>query len=75
MINSLSKKTIIRFLHKNGFKYIERNSYANDFCNVVFEDEGISICNNIGVAIYGLDMFGMIGVMTYYGLINRDYKK
>ena len=71
----LSKKEIIPFLKKNGFKYIERNSYANEYCGICFTDEGITIADNDGEEYFVSDMFGMIGVLTYYGFINKNYKK
>ena len=70
------KKQVIEFLKRNGFKKIEPNSYANDICNVVINDWNYAVSNNRGDAIYSNDenIYWLIGVLTYYGYINKNYK-
>jgi hypothetical protein len=66
----------IEFLLKNGFERNETNSYTNNHCNVVFEDDVIVVADNHGSTMYSKDfnMYWLIGVLTYYGHISRDYK-
>lgn len=65
----------ISFLKRNGFKKMEANSYANDECNVVFEDGKFAVANNDGNAIYSNDnsIFWLIGVLSYYHYIPKNY--
>ena len=67
---------IIWFLKKNGFKRMEKNSYANDRVNVVIEKNGFAIANGEGTAMYskGHSIYWLIGVLTYYGFIDKNYK-
>ncbi len=67
---------VIEFLKRNGFEKMDKNSYANDRCNVVFEENGYSVANSNGDAIYSNDfnIYWLIGVLTYYGFIEKDYK-
>lgn len=67
----------IPFLKKNGFKRMERNSYANDRCNVVIHSEYYAVSDNKGNAMYSanLNIYWLIGVLTYYGHINKDYEQ
>lgn len=68
-------RIIISLLRKNGFKCMERFSYANDMCGVVFNEDGICIATNEGDEFVCDDMFQMIGFLTYYGFMNKNYKQ
>ena len=76
---------VIDFLVKNGFTWMEKNSYANDMCNVVYEELKsdnkkigyYAVSNNNGDTMYSstLEIYWLIGVLTYYGYIDKNYKK
>jgi hypothetical protein len=68
-------KDVIKFLKLNGFKKIETNSYANDRCNVVLEKDSYAVANNSGDAMYSKDLniYWLIGVLTYYNYMDKNY--
>jgi len=68
-------KPIIEFLKRNGFEKIEAGSYANNICNVVIKNNSYAVSNNNGDAMYSknLNIYWLIGVLTYYGYINKNY--
>lgn len=69
-------KAIIEFLEKNGFKRIEENSYSNDLCNVVIEKDHYVLANNEGDVMYSpnLNIYWLIGALTYLGFMDKNYK-
>jgi hypothetical protein len=70
--------TVVRFLRKNGFLKIESKKYANDKCTVTFEEDGYyAVANNKGDTRYSNDynIYWLIGVLTYYGFIDKNYIK
>jgi len=69
-------KYIIDFLQLNGFERTEKSSYVNDLCNVVIENDHYAVANNVGATQYSSDLniYWLIGVLTYYGFISRMYK-
>ena len=74
--NTKEMKKIEYFLKRNGFKRVDKGSYANESCNVVFEEnETIAVADNNGIAIYSKDrnIYWLIGVLTYYNLMARNY--
>ena len=50
---------IKNFLNKQGFKVMEDNEFASEFCSFVFIDDGsFEIANNNGgLTYYGSDIF------------------
>ena len=46
----------IAFLKKNGFKKMEQNSYANEFCNIVLEKNHYVVTNNSWGTMYSNDL-------------------
>lgn len=72
------KQACISFLEKNGFVKtdVEIESYANDYCNVVFEDqESMILAFNDGTQFFAKpNIYFLIGWLTYYNHINRDFK-
>ena len=70
-------KKIIAFLKLNGFEKMETNSYANDLCNVVFEDSFLTVADNHGEqrATAKENIYWLIGVLTWHSFINKIYKK
>ena len=67
---------IIKFLKQNGFNRCEKNSYSNHRCNVVITELGFEIANNNGDCMYSDDhnIYWLIGVLTYYGFMVKNYK-
>ena len=65
------------FLLKNGFEQQEeKNHYVNGECSVLIESDHYAVANADGDAIYsnGLNIYWLIGVLTYNGYIARNYK-
>lgn len=72
------KQACINFLEKNGFikTDVEIESYANDHCNVVFEDNvSMIMAFNDGTQFFATpNIYFLIGWLTYYGHIDKNYK-
>lgn len=71
------KNSVIRFLKLNGFSKMEKSSYANNLCNVVLNKDGTyTVADNNGGCIYSNDgnIYWLIGVLTYYRYIDKNYK-
>lgn len=68
---------VIRFLKNNGFKKIEPKSYVNDKCNVIIDINGYWVANNNGDTMYSdnFNIYWLIGVLTYYNYIDKNYKQ
>jgi hypothetical protein len=66
---------VIAFLKLNGFDRMETNSYANDRCNVVYEDGYFAVADRDGNTTYSKDqnIYWLIGFLTYYGFMNKNY--
>lgn len=69
-------KAVINFLKQNGFELIELGSYANNKCNVVITPDNYEVANSNGDAMYSKDhnIYWLIGVLTYYGFIPKEYE-
>jgi hypothetical protein len=69
-------KDVIDFLKLNGFVRLEEDSYGNDFCSVILEDDHYAICDNEGNVWYSHDhtIYTLIGYLTYYGYMDKNYK-
>lgn len=66
------------FLLKNGFNQEdEPNHYVNEVCSVLIEDDHYAVANANGDAMYsnGLNIYWLIGVLTYYGYMWKHYKQ
>ena len=50
---------------------------ANDRCNVVFETDHYAVANNQGDVMYSEDMniYWLIGMLTYHGYMDKNYKQ
>ena len=66
-----------QFLLSNGFEKMEYNSYANNVCNVIINNEdGIyEVANNEGDVMYSNDMsiYWLIGYLTFTKFITQNY--
>lgn len=68
---------VIAFLEKNGFECTVKNIYVNDRCTVVFQGYGgYAVSDNQGNTMYSHDIniYWLIGVLTYYGYMDKNYK-
>jgi coproporphyrinogen III oxidase-like Fe-S oxidoreductase len=67
----------IKFLEKNGFERIGVANFANNRCNVVISQDGYAVSNNDGNTMYSNDhnIYWLIGVLTYYEYMDKNYKK
>ena len=63
------KSEIIAWLKENGYEEMEPNSYANDYWNVVFEQDCIAVANGNGDADYlpGHSLYAVIGYLHCHG--------
>jgi hypothetical protein len=66
------------FMLMNGF--IEQpadNSFINDHCAVEVQETGYAVCNNNGDCMYSDNhsIYWLIGNLTYYGYITKNYKQ
>ena len=73
-------KTISEFLFKNGFQQIDtenKNSFENEFCTVYIEEENYQVVNSSGSVMISKDqnIYWLIGVLTYYGYMDKNYKQ
>lgn len=68
-------KEITSFLKMNGFKLISKQSYSNDLCNVYVTKYHIVIEDNKGYQFFGTEIVWMIGFLTFFGYIDKNYKQ
>lgn len=62
------------FLIKNGFAKTELNHYVNYTCEVVIMGDCYNIIENSGsVFSDNLNIYWLIGYLTYYNFIDKDY--
>jgi len=62
---------------KNGFLELEPNTFSNNICNVIInENDGYYeiIINNVG-AVYSndLNIYWLIGLLIYNGYMKKNY--
>lgn len=70
------KKDIIAFLKRNGFKRMEANHYANDYCGVVYDTDvkQIVVADNAGYTRFcHHDLYSVLGLLSYHSFINRTF--
>lgn len=71
---------VIKFLTENGFESFgtSGNTFKNDKCIVTIniELEYYSVANKDNERMYSpdLNIYWLIGVLTYYGYIDKNYK-
>lgn len=72
----MKNKDIHDFLILNGFEKLEKDSYVNEFCNIVIEEDHYAVADNTGGVMYSKDLqiYWLIGVLTYYGYMSKNYK-
>ena len=74
-------KEVIDFLEKNGFKQDSYGTWINGVCAIIINEKHYAIGtydNNFGEDGFmfstDLNIYWLIGVLTYYNLIEKDYK-
>jgi hypothetical protein len=65
------------FLIKNGLKECGDNCYINELCSVMILNNHYEVKNEEGSTIYSTDLniYWLIGVLTYYNYIPKNYKQ
>ena len=70
---------VINFLKANNFEQQKDDSehFINNACSVRLEPDHYVVANSNGDTMYssGLDIYWLIGVLTYYGYIDKNYKQ
>lgn len=65
---------IIEFLKKNGFKSGHKNVYYNGKCTVVITLIDFEVYHNgYYISSPNLEIYWLIGYLTYNGLIDKNY--
>lgn len=71
-------KQIQPFLKLNGFTYRKDDkAFINEYCSIQIQENGYAVCDNDGSVWYSSDfaIYTLIGYLTYYGLMNKNYNK
>ena len=69
------------FLLKNGFKGIGGDSYRNSECTVIVLDDCYQIdfdyleYERVSMYTDSLSIYHLVGILTWYDLLDRNYKK
>lgn len=72
------------FLEKNGFDVDSNGVFTNGLCEVRINEQDLYYVvgrNEFDLGEYGfmfshdLNIYWLIGVLTYYGLIDKNYEK
>ena len=69
----MTNSNIESFLLKNGFKK-KKFYYGNNNCSVMIYENQIIIEFNHTTLANKLDIYWLIGILTYHNLINKNYK-
>ena len=73
-------KDVVKFLEKNGFKREENPfypMYSNDKCKIIIYKDNYVIVDNKDGRLYSADLaiYWLIGALTYYGYMDKNYKQ
>ena len=68
------------FLLKNGFKGIGGDSYRNSECTIIVTEDQYEIQftqegDEVSMYTDSLSIYHLIGILTWYDLMDRNYKK
>ena len=68
------------FLLKNGFKGIGGDSYRNSECTIIvtedqYEIQFIQEGDEVSMYTDSLSVYHLVGILTWYDLIDKNYKK
>ena len=72
-------KDIIEFLKLNGFKKTGVDRYSLSDCNLYLHPDNYEVCHFINEEEFSwyssdLTIYTLIGYLTYYGLMDRNFK-
>jgi len=72
----MKKYSVAPFLKKNGFKWIYVRHYSNEKCEIHINKNNYTVLSE-GCLIESedLNIYWLIGYLTYYDLIDKNYKK
>ena len=67
----------IEFLKANGFKRSKKNVYFNNKCSIMINRGNYGVMNNDWDTMFSndLNIYWLIGVLTYYGYMDKNYKQ
>lgn len=69
------RNPVITFLRKNNFKKVAEKTYSNGLCTVKLEKEYYVVSDKDGEMFSrDLNIYWLIGVLTYYNFIDKNYK-
>jgi hypothetical protein len=68
------------FLLKNGFKGIGGDSYRNSECTIIVTEDQYEIQftqegDEVSMYTDSLSVYHLVGILTWYDLIDKNYKK
>ena len=67
---------VITFLKLNGFTKHKDGTLSNNKIKIVINKKNYTLRSNDGTEMYSndLNIYWLIGVLTYYDLIDKNYK-
>lgn len=77
-------KYVSEFLLRNSFMELERNTFSNalstvvihdDYYQVIFMYPDYNLGDNVEMFTESLNIFQLVGILTWFGLIDRNYSK
>lgn len=70
------KNPIITFLKLNGFTKHKDGTLSNNKIKIIINKKNYTLITNDGAEMYSndLNIYWLIGVLTYYDLIDKNYK-
>jgi hypothetical protein len=77
-------KYVTEFLIRNSFMELEGNTFSNALSTVVIHDDHYQVIfmypdydlgDNVEMFTESLNIFQLVGILTWFGLIDRNYSK
>lgn len=77
-------KYVSGFLLRNSFMELEGNTFSNalstvvihdDYYQVIFMNPDYNLGDNVEMFTESLNIFQLVGILTWFGLIDRNYSK
>ena len=69
------------FLLRNDFKQVKENTFTNDKCTVIILEDCYQVIfdypevGEVSTYTDSLSMYHLVGILTWYDLLDRNYKK
>ncbi len=82
-MNSASKY-VSGFLLRNSFMELNENTFSNalstvvihdDYYQVIFMNPDYNLGDNVEMFTESLNIYQLVGILTWFGLIDRNYSK